>query len=52
MRKGAKSFVEFSAFTVPAVLGFAYLTGTGAPLIALLGVFFVLQCANKLDRRS
>ena len=52
MQKGAKSFVGFSAFTIPAIVGFALITGSKAALLGLLGVFFVLQCANNLDRRT
>jgi hypothetical protein len=51
MRKGSNSFVGFAAFTVPAVLGFAALSGSAVPLIGMLGIFFVLQFANRLDRR-
>ncbi len=51
-KKGAKSFIEFSAFTVPAIVGFALLTGVWTSLLGLLGVFFVLQFANNLDRRT
>lgn len=51
MRKGSKSFVGFAAFTIPAVIGFALLTGSVHVLLGLLGIFFVLQYANRLDRR-
>ncbi len=52
MRKGAQSFVGFSAFTVPAIVVFVLITGIASGGIALLGLFFVLQFANNLDRRS
>lgn len=52
MQKGSTSFVGFSAFTIPAVLGFAILTGATQVLIGMLGIFFVLQFANRLDRKS
>jgi hypothetical protein len=52
MRKGSKSFVGFAAFTIPAVLVFAFLTGGKSVLFGLLGIFFVLQFANRLDNRS
>ena len=52
MKRGAKSCAEFSAFTIPAVVGFALLTGSGWILIGLLGSFVVLQCANRLDRNQ
>ena len=51
MRKGAKSFVEVSAFTIPAVVVFALLTGAKSALLALLGLFVVLSLANHLDRK-
>lgn len=52
MRKGSKSFVGFAAFTIPAVIAFTFLTGGKSVLFGLLGIFFVLQFANRLDGRS
>jgi len=52
MRRGAKSFAGFSAFAVPAILLFVFVTGNGAGLLALVGLFFVLSYCNRLDRRS
>lgn len=51
MRKGGKSFSQFAAFAIPAVVGFVFLTGIQSGFGALLGIFFVLQFANNLDRR-
>lgn len=50
MRKGAKSFSQFSVLAIPTVLGFVYLTGIKTGVIALVGIFLVLTFANHLDR--
>ena len=52
MRKGSESFTGYAPFALFGILGFVLLTGTGAGLIALLGVFFTMQFANRLDARS
>ena len=52
MRKGAQSFVTYAAYVVPAIVGVAWISGSPSILLVLLGVFFVLQFANRLDRRS
>lgn len=52
MRKGSKSFAQFSPWAIFGVVGFAAVTGSLMPLIGLLGVFFTMQYCNRLDRRS
>lgn len=52
MRKGAKSFTQFAVFLIPAAIVFSLLTGSVASLCVFGGLFFVLQFANQLDRRS
>lgn len=50
MRKGAKSFSQFSALVVPVVLVFSYIMGSPTILLAFVGLFVVLQLANRADR--
>lgn len=50
-RKGAASFVPFAAIAVPSIVGVAILMSEPIVLGGLLGVFFVLQFANNIDRR-
>jgi len=49
MRTGANSFVQFSAFAVPAILGTAWLLESVAMLFGLVGVFLVLRFCNAID---
>ena len=51
MAKGTDSFMSFAAFVVPAIVVCAWLEGEPALLLILLGVFIVLQLANRMDRR-
>jgi hypothetical protein len=49
MRPGAKSFVSFSAFVIPSCFVAAAVSGSSGPVLALVGLFFVLQFCNRLD---
>lgn len=51
MEKGAKSFTEFAVAAIPAVVAGSWLVDVPAGILSLIGIFIVLQFANRLDSR-